>query len=157
MIIKIDTAVMRQMANTSLRVESLVEEAMKLSNAITTHNDWNCQERDVINDSVSLVKKNNVRINEKVEIFANKIAASAEQFDELDRSLLTRFQQFDSSVGELFAVKGVTTIAPSSVAQEIPVKIDPELNWESYHATTLFRPISVVKFDEITKGIQNRG
>ena len=160
--ISIDTSIMQQMANIALRARTAMEDAVKSANTVTEHNDWNCKERDAINESVVNVKKNNNIVNENLSLFSSKINELAEKFNEFDASLKSDFSEFDESVGNMLAIEN-TNIATNTTAATINITDITQTNnisltntpyWQNYHLQNLTKPISVVNFEDAKMVIQ---
>lgn len=147
--IKVDTSIMHQMASRSLRAKELLEEAIRSAKAVASHNDWNCLERDSIDDGILQVQKNNELMGENMEAFAKRLNEIAEQFDQFEREIVSKFAVVDSMVGDLYRVKthGSANIS-FPVAQSLPRNIQTESYWDRYHSANLFRPVTVVPFQE---------
>ena len=161
--IKIDTELMQQMANVSLRAMNAMEEAIKAANTITLHDDWNCVERVYIDESVQNIKKNNNKINESMIDFSAKLNELAEKFNEFDQSLLENFSDFDSSVGELICISpleqsnltrliGDNTSAWDNAHKQLMKKI---ADYQSIYCLKTFgKQISVVNFSDAQQIIE---
>lgn len=163
--INIDTSVMQQMANGSIRATSFMADAMKSADTVTIHDDWNCSERDLINESILKVKKNNSIINENMQSFSAQVNDIASKFEELDRSLLNSFSSFDSSIGDMYKIENsvVTSNAQTKMTAEdysgiLTSRPDSNSYWDQYHASNLTNPISVLSFSDasdILQGTEN--
>ena len=151
--IKVDTLLMQQMASGSLRAQEYLNQAADAANAITIHDDWNCKERDIINDNVLNIKKFDSKICEKMNYFAEKVNELATQFEEFDKMLSSQFSSFDSSVGDMYQVGhslGGNAVQFHSISEN---DIENALTysgtntyWEQYHISNLTKPVSVVSY-----------
>ena len=159
--ISIDTSVMQQMANGSIRASSFIADAMKSADTVTVHDDWNCSERDLINESILKVKKNNSILNENMQSFSAQVNDIASKFEDLDRSLLSSFSSFDSSIGDMYKIENSVV---TGNAQTLKMNEDysgilassPDSNsyWDQYHASNLTNPISVLSFSDASDILQ---
>ena len=153
--IKIDTALMQIMSNKALLARNAMEDAMKSADAITVHDDWNCAERDLINDSVAKIKKNNNTTCANMEMYSEKVYSIAAQLDEFDKTLLSKFSGVDSSIGKMYQI-GNTTVTnnaqtiKSEELQQIAVQLEDNTYWNQYHLRNMTNPISVVTFKDAT-------
>ena len=155
--IKLDTSIMQIVSVKAILAKDAVEEAMKLAETITVHNDWNCAERDAISESISTIRKNNSTICKNMAFYSNRVKSLAIQLDEFDRSLLAKFSGVDSSLGVLFQMenKALTTNATTQIIspedlQHISLRIGENTYWNQYHITNINEPISVVSFLEVS-------
>lgn len=151
--IKVDTLLMQQMASGSLRAQEYLNQAADAANAITIHDDWNCKERDIINDNVLNIKKFDNKICENMNYFAEKVNELATQFEEFDRLLSSQFSSFDSSVGDMYqighSVGGNAAMYHAFSENDIEQAMtDAGSNtyWDQYHISNIAKPISVVSF-----------
>ena len=152
--IKVDTTIMHQMASTSLRAQLLIEEAIKNAKSVASHNDWNCKERDSIDDAILLIQKKNELMGENMESFSRKLNEIAEQFEQFDREVVSQFAVFDSMVGDLYCINNQQVIvAPSSEAQSLVKELKVNSYWDRYHTANLFKPVSVISFPEVAESI----
>ena len=157
----IDTSVMQQMASGSIRATSFIADAMKSADAVTVHDDWNCSERDLINESILKVKKNNGVLNENMVSFSNQVNEIAAKFEEFDRSLLTSFSSFDSSIGDMYRIENATVtgnaqtlITNGEYSSILSASPDTNSYWDQYHIENLTNPISVLSFSDASDILQ---
>ena len=155
--IKIDTTLMQVMSGKALLAKESVEDAMKSAEVITVHDDWNCAERDMINECIKTIKKNNAITCENMILYSSKINSLANQLDEFDRSLLSQFSGVDSSVGELFRVSSPVATGDISFKtinsedlQRLSLRLGENTYWNQYHLSNMNNQISVVKFSDAT-------
>ncbi len=147
--IRIDTSIMQQMASTSLRAKDSLEESIKAAKSIVSHNDWNCIERDSIDDGILQLQKSNDLMCEHMETFSKLLNTIADQINQFDREFESGFAAFDSLVGDLYSKKYQGAVVGSfPVSQSIPREIDTDSYWERYHSVNLFQPVSVVSFPD---------
>ena len=153
MITKVDATIMKDMASISLRARNEIEAAANILNSVTTHNDWNCVERDWINESICDVKRFNETVSRNIESYSSSISQQANRFSEYENELLARFAQFDASLGELHRIKDTrvrsavsSTINTSDISQKVN-KNDSNY-WNQYHANNMDKSISVMSFEE---------
>lgn len=152
----IDTSLMQQMANIALRAATSMEEAMKSAEAVTEHNDWNCVERDFINENILKIKKNNHKINENMALFSSKINELAEKFNDFDHSLMAKFSNFDSSIGNMMRIEDAKKIFRKTgyIPENFNSKYlqvvggDGSQNWRNFNFSSIDKPISVVDFSD---------
>lgn len=103
MIISVDTEIMRLMANLSRDIDTELDGATSHLTTVVDHNDWNCKERDVINETVNNVKKRNQRLKEDFEHFDSVIQQIANQFDEAEAAIPQKYQALDVLTGSILS------------------------------------------------------
>lgn len=149
--IKVDIDTLRQIAISTLHAKSSIEDAIKASNFVLQHNEWNCKERDLIDENIIAIQKSNLAINESMILFSKKVNEIAEKFNEFDDMIMSQFSEFDASIGSLCEIEPASiTRVQSSVAQECTAKIETNSYWERYHSTNIMQPISIVSFKDAT-------
>lgn len=153
--IKVDTLLMQQMASCSLRAQKYLKQASETANAITIHDDWNCKERDLINDNVMKIQKHDGIICENMIVFSTKVNELASRFEEFDKLLSSKFSTFDSSIGDMYNAGNATTYADAQLYSVNEADLKQALTfsgtnsyWDQYHVSNLTKPISVVNFGD---------
>lgn len=153
--IRIDPTLMHVMSGKAILAKESMEEAMKAAEAITVHDDWNCAERNMINENIATIKKNNIAICESMSLYSDRVNSLAVQLDEFDRSLLAKFSGVDSSVGELFQIENnaatnnlTTQTISSEELQRISLRLGENTYWNHYHVNNINKPISVIKHSD---------
>ena len=80
MIIDVNPQTITGIAQTIANAYGEVEEAVRILTSITEHNNWNCKERDAINDYTRSNAQEILKISEKSGNFANVMKTVAENF-----------------------------------------------------------------------------
>ena len=80
MIIDVNPQTITEIAQTIANAYGEVEEAARILTSITEHNNWNCKERDAINDYTQSNAREILKISEKSGNFANVMKTVAENF-----------------------------------------------------------------------------
>ena len=80
MIIDVNPQTITEIAQTIANAYGEVEEAARILTSITEHNNWNCKERDAINDYTRSNAQEILKISEKSGNFANVMKTVAENF-----------------------------------------------------------------------------
>ena len=103
--ISIDSDVLRGLTSTANATVSEISAGVEKLNMVTTHDDWNCVERDYINEQITSAKKriNNLSIN--TQTYLDLIRQSANKFDEVDSNTTKAFQRVQDSLSDFFAIK----------------------------------------------------
>ena len=104
MIISIDTEVLSSVAALARSINEEIDHISEIMNRVTVHDDWNCKERDIINDSITNNRKSQTELQEMSEQFAVSITRIAEQFLEAEKSLPNKFQHIDSLIGSALSL-----------------------------------------------------
>lgn len=103
--ISIDSDVLRSlvsMANTTL---SEISTGVEKLNCVTTHDDWNCLERDYINEIIISAKKRINTLSVNTQTYLDLIRQSADKFDEADSDTTKAFQRVQDSLSDFFSIK----------------------------------------------------
>ena len=119
MLIKLDTGIMYEMAACTKTACQYVEESSQFAYRIVPHNDWNCQERDYINEGIEIIRKHQAKISEKISQFSNAISQVATTFLEAEAALPNLFNEVDACVGEMLSLTGVQTVENGSQTQQL--------------------------------------
>lgn len=153
MLIKLDTGVMFELANYAKTACQYVEESSQVAYQIVPHNDWNCKERDYINDGIETIRKYQARISEKMSHFSGAISQVATAFQEAEASLPNLFNEVDACVGEILSVGGVKSADIGAETQKFIDQIkDTTLDadrFQSIAATMIDSPLEVCDFSSI--------
>ena len=139
--------------------------------SVTSHNDWNCKERDQINQMLEGVKsKCTVFANEFVD-YSVRVKRESDFYSELVREENKRGMEVDSDISELMALlsgtnidSGTQTAVIANNTQSIIERIkDTHLNsWTGlprFQRNSLYnfdKPISISNFNMIYKGLGDR-
>lgn len=157
MIISIDTEKMNTMAslaqNVSVEIESCVASLMP----VVEHNDWNCKERDVINEGIVSTKKNAVILQETLDSFSSLMKQVASLFDAFEASLPNKYQHIDSLLGSTFAIPcAESTVVTGSTTTEVTSQIAEGMRvsggLENNSLGNLTKPIQLCNFEDLDFG-----
>lgn len=102
--IQIDTDVLKELAVTAKSAANELESATQLLNQITTHNDWGCKERVVINEAIQKIKNNMKVLRESSDGFMNAAIHIAEEFVQTERKIPEMFEGLEALIGEILNV-----------------------------------------------------
>lgn len=147
-----------------------VEDAKKVLQSITTHNDWACKERDDINEYILLCKRNVNEAFDKAQRFAWIMQDIASDFSSEEKQVASMFQSVDSVISEVLSItpfyKLTTNLPPAGLntgvgtarSWKMTTGSDQARSWKmtTGSGTTIlraldldFKPISVVKYTDI--------
>jgi len=112
MIISIDTEVMNTMAGLAQQASEEQDASVVSLIPVVEHYDWNCKERDEINERIMNIKKGNQKLSETLQEFAQAIRNVANRFDEEENAIPGRYQYIDTLLGQASA--GETPSADTS-------------------------------------------
>ena len=91
MIIDVNPQTITGIAQTIANAYGEVEEAARILTSITEHNNWNCKERDAINDYTRSNAQEILKISEKSGNFANVMKVVAENFTTDEKNISEMF------------------------------------------------------------------
>lgn len=123
MIIDINPDTMTQIASSISGAHDAVEQASSILHSITTHQDWNCKERDTINEDIIANAKTVLNINERMTHFGNVMRTVAEQFVTDESSISAMFENVDTIIGGLLTIEPVGQ-PKTNVSWDIPAMKD---------------------------------
>ena len=153
MIISIDTDLMHSMSGYADCVNEEIDTCMTYLSKVVEHNDWNCKERDAINDSITEVKMESRRLKEKVEEFANIIRQIADRFNMFENSAITQTQNLEVLLGSSLAVTtGESPAAKgqlSAIAGSMSDKVTATDRMSNYTIANLTGDVQVCEYSTI--------
>ncbi len=103
--ISIDSDVLRGLATAANATVSEISAGVEKLNAVTTHDDWNCAERDQINEQITAAKKKINTLSINTQTLLDLIRQSANRFDEVDSNTTKAFQSVQDSLSDFFSIK----------------------------------------------------
>lgn len=150
MIISIDTELLNQMAALALSANAEIEEGSTRLNMVVEHNDWNCKERDQINDNIMHIKSAQAKLSQSITDYSNAMNRIAATFSEAENALPNEFQHIDVMIGSALSLTGssngggaITSAAVSSIADSTVINS----NVQSYEMANLNNEISICDFE----------
>lgn len=152
MIISIDTEMMNTMAALAQDASIAQEESVVSLIPVVEHYDWNCKERDEINERIVSIKKGNQRLSETLQEFAQSIRRVANQFDEEERAIPSRYQHLDTLLGQVGASETTSVVentageASKQIAEHIATTKYVDSKLENYEIGNLTEPIVFEEF-----------
>lgn len=151
MIISIDTDVLSEVAALARSINEEINQISEIMKKVTVHDDWNCKERDSINDAITNNRKAQTDLQEMSENFSASITSISEQFLEAERSLPSRFQHLDSMIGHAAAICGSLKNSGSvsdDVVREIRADIKLPDSMGCYELESLTDNINICRFEQ---------
>lgn len=150
MTVTVDTDLMRAMAAGIASAQLEMENCVAAMGRVVEHDDWCCQERDMINQAIQELRQQVRRLKEDMEQFSEAIRGAANDFSEMEQSIPAMFQELDVMMGRLAAVSPSSQQAAGSVtagiAQRAAKESAPMGRLESYSAGSLNEDIRVCRF-----------
>lgn len=156
MIISIDTEKINTIASLAQNINLEIDETVSALLPVVEHNDWNCVERDAINESILEVKKNVCCLQEYIESLASAMKQVASLFDAFEASVPSKYQYIDSLLGSVFSVPCYlqsTNVVPGGVTADITdamakgVRVNGGL--ENNALGNLTNPLQVCNFADV--------
>lgn len=156
MTVTVDTDLMRAMAAGIASAQLEIENCVAAMGRVVEHDDWCCQERDIINEAIRELRRQVRRLEEDMEQFAGAIRGAASDFSEMERSIPAMFQELDVMMGRLAAVSPGSGQAAGAlaagIAQRAAKESAPIGRLESYAAGCLTEDIRVCRFADFLPG-----
>ena len=107
MIIDVNPQTITEIAQTIANAYGEVEEAARILTSITEHNNWNCKERDAINDYTQSNAREILKISEKSGNFANVMKMVAENFTTDEKKISEMFTSVESMIGSILSIRPI--------------------------------------------------
>lgn len=152
MVIQIDTELMRNMAALAMRATEAIDNSATHTYKVMQHDDWNCAERDYINEFIELNRNYQKRISEKIEFFSQSVNKVAQAFADAEISIPGMFGDVDAAVGAAAAIEterldsGTST---NSLCGALAAEIQPTNSFEGYALSSVSNSLQVCNFDDI--------
>lgn len=132
--ISLDTVIMRQLVAAASTANASITDAMTTLHSITTHNDWECRERDALNDYTT-TNRNRIRaLQENSSSFLAAISTAVAEFESTETSISDMFSSVETLLSGMFSV--VSTVG--NIATQVIVTPDitatpigPWIPWEN--------------------------
>lgn len=156
MIISIDTEKIRTAAALIQNANTEIDTCSSVLVRVVEHDDWNCKERDVINESIAEVKKYAGELRETMDTFSTLMTRVAASFDELDALIPKQFAGMEAVLGDVFStptpytaanatIGGMSETACAKIAEDIYV----DGGIENIALETLDKPIQMCSFSDV--------
>ena len=107
MIIDVNPQTITEIAQTIANAYGEVEEAARILTSITEHNNWNCKERDAINEYTHSNAQEILKISEKSGNFANVMKMVAETFATDEKNISEMFTSVESVIGSILSIQPI--------------------------------------------------
>lgn len=107
MIIDVNPQTITEIAQTIANAYGEVEEAARILTSITEHNNWNCKERDAINEYTHSNAREILKISEKSGNFANVMKMIAENFTADEKNISEMFTSVESVIGSILSIQPI--------------------------------------------------
>ncbi len=151
MIISIDTDVLSEVASLARSINEEINQISEIMQRVTIHEDWNCKERDAINDAITNNRKAQANLQEMSESFSGTLTSISERFLEAERDLPSKFQHLDSMIGSALSVvdkiRNSDNIS-SGIVREIRADIKLTDSMECYELESLTDNINICGFEQ---------
>ena len=157
MVISINTEKMNELSNLAMRISSELSEACVCLSPIAAHNDWNCAERDSINEAILTDKKCAGNLMTFAESFASAVTKAATAFTDLEQKnpqALLDLQSILSETCSVFTpsspghVSGYDwngSLSPLNLSIELGLNKEPLSSYLLYPLKTWDKPIKMIE------------
>ena len=102
--ISIDSDIMRNISGNAAAAVQEVSSGTEKLLSITTHDDWNCYERDLINEKTLAIRKKITDLKSTTERYLDIINRTADRFDSADLNITKSFQEVQKRLGNALSV-----------------------------------------------------
>lgn len=148
--ISIDTGIMNEIAAISTEIGDLLGEANAALAPVIEHDDWNCSERDIINERLMYVKKSGASLDESAAALSSAFNDIAVRFTEMEKSIPFDLSDMISGMGSALSepydsvcVNAGSAAYAAAAQSGIPVVTDDMMG--SYEAKNFMNPPEFVK------------
>ena len=100
-ILEMDTDALRSAVGTAKAASDAISSAMELLNRITVHNDWECRERDAINNFTLENRQKIGQMNEAANAFYGAVEFAASRFEEEEQKQISAQQGVDEVLAQI--------------------------------------------------------
>lgn len=133
--ISLDTVIMRQLVAAASTANASITDAMTTLHSITTHNDWECRERDALNDYTT-TNRNRIRaLQENSSSFLAAISTAVAEFESTETSISDMFSSVETLLSGMFSVVGTAVGGIATQVINMPTHtgtpIGPWIPWEN--------------------------
>lgn len=148
--ISIDTQIMNDIAEISSQISTLITDAHALLAPVTEHDDWNCKERDIINERLMAVKKAGTALDETSVMLAAAFRDISERFMQMEKSIPFDLSGTVSEIGNVLSepYSSYTSNAGSAsyaAAAQTGINVTTDDMMSAYEANELFNPLKIMK------------
>lgn len=154
MIISVDTTIMNELASISKSICQEMSEVCSCLIPISSHDDWNCSERDDINEAILANKRIAEELMTLTENFASTINKAADSFNEYETKNPQALLDMQSVISDSLAIYTPTVekkeislllLKPDlSALKDKTVHIEPWI----YHLKEWDNPIKVINYND---------
>lgn len=157
MTISVDTEKIKLMSSLIQNANSEIDECVANLSFVTEHNDWNCKERDLINEGILEVKKDAAILQESIDYFAAIMKRIADMFDEFESAIPNKYQKIDAYLGTTLSIPcEESSVGAFTVSMELKDQISSGVHMsgglENNAIGNLTNPIHVCNFDDVNFG-----
>lgn len=169
MIISVDTGVLQEMAQLSIAGTDEIDRAVEIQSKVYIHDDWNCVERDAINDALIRIKEMQIRLAEIIRDFSSALCKASSDFSEAEAALPKSFSVVDQVAAEGLSVISDPTVhndynnsgiidhsVIGDLASDISESAVIDDRLSSYTLTGINDPVRICDFDSIDFDLFNR-
>lgn len=152
-IISIDTEEMKEIARLATLIDDEAGMCVTCMKPVMEHNDWNCKERDRVNDKLDSLKKGDSQLAELSREFHKHILAFTSRFEAFEQSIPSEFAFLDQLIGAASSVVncGVVSNATAIAVGGLKPFLDEMYNngsVENYVVTAMPEPLNICRFED---------
>ncbi len=153
----VDTEKIFAMSSLAMQTKDVLESCVKIISSLTEHNDWNCIERDYVNESLLTTKSKVLSLNNNIDYFSGTLKNVASQFESFENAIPNQYQSLENSFADYFAIgsQNITSnIGTNSekIASTISKNVHVSGGLENYSLGSLTNDLKVCSFDDVDFG-----
>lgn len=105
----IDTGVLRTCVGTAKKANDAITEACTRLNQVVIHNDWECDERQQLNENTVANRQKAQEIQDNASSFYDAIEKASAAFDEVEQRTILKVNKVDDLLSQIVSVvPGIT-------------------------------------------------
>ena len=105
MTISVNTDTMNEIAALAAQISTELTEASQCMFSITEHDDWNCIERDRINEIIVNLKRCAEQLKDCADDYSAAVRKSADSFNEFEKTNPQYLQDMHTSLADVLKIK----------------------------------------------------
>ena len=151
--ISIDSDVLRSLTAVADTASQEMTSGAEKLNQVTVHDDWNCAERDIINEHIVTMKQKTKALQNKTQSFLDLLRTTADRFDAADSSINLSFVNLQKTISDSMSIATESTMAATKTMSEYLAQILSRHKLNDFHAGytihNLDTPMRILRYADI--------
>ena len=153
----VDIDVLLEIADLSQKAESEISESASVLKTLISHADWNCKEKDLIDNDISKIKKVSDQLSMAFSDYASAVRQISSRYIDFINEEKEEMLEIEARVGEFYALLStgvVPTVNSGNYTSQSISSID-NISANAYDSnvmTNLNKGIQLVDFQNLANG-----